>query len=290
MESNFNVQSATGEQAIFLCVKIKEANEKNVPLKHGEIIETICKVISNSQGDIMAGIVGYMYYNFKYVYIKSLWVNTAVRNRGYGTMLLESLESEAFKEGIKLIHVGTFEFNAKDFYIKRGYEVFYVLDEAALNNKSYNMKKILKSSDNFNIDYLVKNGGEHEIKYINDRVDEYNCSKVPFTNKEVFDYIDKVIKDEEGFIIAGIVATLSPWVDLIIEGIWVKDEYEDKGLKTKLLKEIERELKTKGGHLAIVETFDDKEKDFFASNGYEVCAILDEYPENYKAYYMKKLF
>ncbi|MBU3177248.1 hypothetical protein KPL47_12995 [Clostridium estertheticum] len=57
-------------------------------------------------------------------------------------MLLENVEKESFEKGINFVHLDTLGFQAKDFYIKKGYVVFAVLDECARNNKMYCMKKI----------------------------------------------------------------------------------------------------------------------------------------------------
>ncbi|MBV1820626.1 hypothetical protein [Anaerosalibacter bizertensis] len=49
-------------------------------------------------------------------------------------------ESTKEKE-CKLIHLDTFDFQAKDFYIKHGYEVFGILDDCPSGHKMYYMKK-----------------------------------------------------------------------------------------------------------------------------------------------------
>ncbi|WP_419727432.1 hypothetical protein [Terrisporobacter petrolearius] len=49
----------------------------------------------------------------------------------------------AKEEKCNLIHLDTFDFQAKDFYIKNGYEIFGVLDECPKNHKRYFLKKSL---------------------------------------------------------------------------------------------------------------------------------------------------
>ena len=48
------------------------------------------------------------------------------------------------EKGCHLIHLDTFDFQAKDFYIKHGYEVFGVLDECPKKHKRYYLKKLIK--------------------------------------------------------------------------------------------------------------------------------------------------
>lgn len=42
----------------------------------------------------------------------------------------------------KLIHLDTFDFQAKDFYMKHEYEIFGILDDCPIEHKRYYMKKL----------------------------------------------------------------------------------------------------------------------------------------------------
>ncbi len=42
-----------------------------------------------------------------------------------------------------LIHLDTFDFQAKDFYLKHGYDIFGILDECPQKHKRYFMKKFI---------------------------------------------------------------------------------------------------------------------------------------------------
>lgn len=291
MKTNFIVQPAIAEEVDFIYSKIKEYNTNNIPLKKGQVVERICRIIKDSDGNIIAGIVGYIYHNFKSLYIDLLWAKEEFRKCNYGAMLLEDIEKESLEKGLDFVHLYTFGFQAKDFYVKKGYEVFATLDECALNNKAYYVKKRFNNMNNsLKINSLIQIGTDDDAQYINDRIIEYNSQQVPFTNESVFDDIAKVIKDFDGNVIAGIVAALSPWKDLAIHGMWANEDCMENELKVKLLHALEKELEERGGCLAIHETFDLKTKDFYVENGYEVYGILDEYPEECKTYYMKKTF
>lgn len=52
-----------------------------------------------------------------------------------------TIEKIAKEKGCNLIHLDTFDFQAKDFYIRNGYEVFGVLDDCPREHKRYYMKK-----------------------------------------------------------------------------------------------------------------------------------------------------
>jgi len=290
-EKNLMIQSAAEKEVTFIYNKIKECNEKNVPLMKGQLVEPICRVIKDFEGNVIAGIIARIYNNFKSLDVSVMWVKEEFRKCSYGTMLLENIEKEALKKGVNFVHLGTLGFQAKDFYVKKGYEIFAVLDECALNNKVYYMKKRLNNMEiSLKPNSVIQNGTDDEAWYIDDRIVEYNSQQVPFTNEPTFDDTGKVIKDSQGNVIAGIFTTLLFWTDLAINDMWASEDCIDEELKVKLLKEVEKELKEKGGHVAMHETFDIKTKDFYVKNGYEVYGILNEYPGECKCYYMKKVF
>lgn len=72
-----------------------------------------------------------------------LWVSEEYRKSGLGTKLLREIEKIAVEENCNLIHLDTFDFQAKDFYLKHGYEVFGVLEDCPENHCRYYLKKKL---------------------------------------------------------------------------------------------------------------------------------------------------
>ena len=57
--------------------------------------------------------------------------------------MLAKVEKIAKKYSANLVHLDTFDFQAKDFYLKHGYEVFGVLEDCPKCHKRYYMKKVL---------------------------------------------------------------------------------------------------------------------------------------------------
>ena len=78
-----------------------------------------------------------------WVYISLLWVDENLRDQGYGSKLLNRLESEAIQLGCKYAHVDTYSFEAVPFYQKAGYEVFGKLDDYPPGHSKYFLKKAL---------------------------------------------------------------------------------------------------------------------------------------------------
>ncbi len=78
------------------------------------------------------------------VFVSILWVDENHRGKYYGSLLLNHVEDAARQLGAKLIHLDTFDFQARGFYIKQGYQEFASLPgHPAANNTAFYMKKIL---------------------------------------------------------------------------------------------------------------------------------------------------
>ncbi|KTD48056.1 GNAT family acetyltransferase [Legionella rubrilucens] len=96
-----------------------------------------------SYGDkVIAGICSEVY-TWKLLYISVFFVEEKYRNQGLGTILINKVEEKAKQLGVTLAHLDTFDFQAKDFYLKHGYEVFGILDDCPQGHKRYYMRKIL---------------------------------------------------------------------------------------------------------------------------------------------------
>ncbi|WP_330656258.1 GNAT family N-acetyltransferase [Alkaliphilus flagellatus] len=71
----------------------------------------------------------------------ALWVKEEHRSKGLGSQLLGEIEKTAKEYSCHIVHLDTFDFQAKDFYIKQGYDIYGVLDDCPQGHKRYYMKK-----------------------------------------------------------------------------------------------------------------------------------------------------
>ncbi|WP_283624399.1 GNAT family N-acetyltransferase [Clostridium butyricum] len=136
--------------------------------------------------------------------------------------------------------------------------------------------------------YIIRESKEEESELIVEKIVEYNLSKVPIIQESSFIWINRVIVDTYGDIIAGINSKMYCWNCLYIDVLWVKEEYRKEGLGSKILNEIEKVAKDKGCYLIHLDTFDFQAKDFYIKHGYDIFGILDECPQRHKRYFMKK--
>ncbi|WP_346915435.1 GNAT family N-acetyltransferase [Clostridium sp.] len=137
---NYVIEESTREEYDLVDNGIVEYNLSKVSFTQEPSFMPINRVIKASNGDILAGLNSILYC-WNCLYIDALWVRDEFRKEGYGSVLLIEVEKIAKEKGCKLIHLDTFDFQAKDFYIKHGYEVFGVLDDCPMEHKRYYMKK-----------------------------------------------------------------------------------------------------------------------------------------------------
>lgn len=138
----FEIINCVDTDADYICDKLVEYNLSRVPKTQETDFVNIYKKIVNDEGEIIAGCLAKMYC-WNVIYVDILWIDEAYRKQGLGSKLLEEIERIAVEEDCTLIHLDTFDFQAKDFYIKHGYEVFGVLEDCPKEHCRYYLKKKL---------------------------------------------------------------------------------------------------------------------------------------------------
>lgn len=92
---------------------------------------------------IIGGINSSLYLAQSILHIAHLFVDEEYRTQQLGSTLLKRVEEEAKARGVKLAHLDTFDWQAKDFYLKHNYEIFGVLEDCPQGHKRYFLKKRL---------------------------------------------------------------------------------------------------------------------------------------------------
>lgn len=107
----------------------------------GERDKVFSIFLKNDLGKVVGGLQAFL--GTEAVYIEVLWVESDLQKQGYGTRLLNALEQEAIKSGCKFITVDSYDFQAKEFYLKRGYERIGELRNYWLGHSKIFLKKNL---------------------------------------------------------------------------------------------------------------------------------------------------
>lgn len=138
----FEIINCVDTDADDICDKLVEYNLSRVPKTQETDFVNIYKKIVNEKGEIIAGCLAKMYC-WNVIYVDILWIDEVYRKQGLGSKLLKEIERIAVEEDCTLIHLDTFDFQAKDFYIMHGYEVFGVLEDCPKEHCRYYLKKKL---------------------------------------------------------------------------------------------------------------------------------------------------
>lgn len=137
---NYDIIPATQEETTFIDNKLGAFNRSQVPATQEPSLILKNYVIKDDKGMIIAGIKADIYH-WGILYIELLFVDENHRHNGLGSTLLQKVEQEAKAMGATLAHLDTFDFQAHDFYLKHGYEVFGVLEDCPKDHKRYYLKK-----------------------------------------------------------------------------------------------------------------------------------------------------
>ena len=98
-------------------------------------------VARDSVGSVVGGILGHT--RWRWMYIAKLWVDESARGQGLGTRLMEAAEDLARSRGCTDVSLDTFDYQARPFYEKLGYELFGTLEGYPPGSRQYYLRKRL---------------------------------------------------------------------------------------------------------------------------------------------------
>jgi len=82
---------------------------------------TVQIALRSDDGPVVGGVYGATMW--EWLTIDGLWVSPSLRGQGFGRQLLLAAESTAIARGCRGSRLGTFDFQARGFYERHGYEV-----------------------------------------------------------------------------------------------------------------------------------------------------------------------
>ena len=123
-----------------------------------------------------------------------------------------------------------------------------------------------------------------EVQYLEDRIYEFNSGATGIRDGQ---WMAIFVRDHDDQIVAGICGnTWGGWAE--IRQFWVKDERRGQGLGTRLLAAAEREACRRGCRDMLLMTFSFQAPAFYAKHGFEMVAIVDDYPHGHKNLLLRK--
>ena len=100
------------------------------------------KLVARDNEGIVGGLIGHT--RWSWLYVAKLWVHERARGRGVGTRLLTAAEDIARARGCEGASLDTFEYQARPFYEKLGYELFGTLDGYPPGYRQFYLRKSLR--------------------------------------------------------------------------------------------------------------------------------------------------
>ena len=82
--------------------------------------------LRDRNGAVVGGLLGHI--RWRWLYVAKLWMRQELRGHGHGAALLDAAENLARSRGCIGVSLDTFEYQARPFYEKRGYELFGTLE------------------------------------------------------------------------------------------------------------------------------------------------------------------
>lgn len=105
-------------------------------------ISPVLFAIRDGGEDPRGGLVGRIAWGW--MHIEILWLGTELRGQGWGAKLLAKAENLARKHGCTGIYLDTFSFQAPEFYLRLGYQVFGKVDDFPQGHCRFFLQKRLR--------------------------------------------------------------------------------------------------------------------------------------------------
>ena len=131
---------------------------------------------------------------------------------------------------------------------------------------------------------VEKQADQKDIELIKNKLKSHNEK---FTSPDNHKELTVFLQEESGEIKGGIIGG-TYWGWLYIDSLWIDETLRHKGYGKKLLEMAEEEAKKRGCNNAHLDTHDFQSVNFYKKNGYEICGQLDDLPEGYNRYLLKK--
>ena len=121
-------------------------HEHNIAIVGPDNYAPLAIFVRDDTGSIRGGLLGATFW--QWLHISTLWVNESSRGQGLGTRLLALAEEEGLKRGCISAFLDSLSFQAPDFYLQRGYEIWGELKDLPVGHQRiFLQKKLVPSED-----------------------------------------------------------------------------------------------------------------------------------------------
>lgn len=135
--------------------------------------------------------------------------------------------------------------------------------------------------------HVDTNVSQEDVSFIWNKIREFNKYSGPMLNYPPYESYDIILRDQGNEIIAGIITRIYLKA-MFVEALWIDEKYRRRGIGKELLNKVESHAKDIGCTFMHLDTFSFQAIDFYIKCGYSIFAVLEDYPDNIKRYYLKK--
>lgn len=107
----------------------------------GALPLTLNLLLRDAEGEVRGGLLAETFCGWLFVAI--LWIDEPLRGQGHGARMMRMAEAEAVRRGCANAYLDTFDFQARPFYERLGYQLFGQLDDYPPGGSRYFLRKRL---------------------------------------------------------------------------------------------------------------------------------------------------
>ncbi len=96
--------------------------------------------VRDGEGRTIGGLVGHI--RWRWLYVAKLWLPESTRGQGVGRRVMAAIEEYAWSQDCLGVYLDTFEYQARPFYEKLGYELYGTLDGYPPGYRQYYLRKL----------------------------------------------------------------------------------------------------------------------------------------------------
>lgn len=139
---NYKITVPTPEDEETIDDELMAYNLRHVPPVQEEPFVKICRCARDDKGRLLGGVLACSVL-WNVLYVETVWVREDCRGMQLASKLLAAVEEEARRNGCYMAQLDTFDFQARGFYEKCGYQVFGTLTDVPRGHERYYMCKKL---------------------------------------------------------------------------------------------------------------------------------------------------
>jgi len=128
------------------------------------------------------------------------------------------------------------------------------------------------------------NPTSEDCKELTAKLVAFNSSKIAGNS---IHRVGVFVRDHKDMIKGGIIG-YTKWNWLSVDIVWLSQGLRGQRMGSEMLARIEQIAIQRGCAYAHLDTFDFQALEFYQKQGYEIFAILDDYPKGHRRFYLKK--